>query len=290
MLAGGTGVGGLDEVAVKQEKLRNKARFNESIKKYRGDMEIIEKRIKQLEKDLKTKKDNFHGYRHVIIANEYLKIIGLYCAMNDESVQIMNFKNENYLNEARKLIYQILIHLEDVVTPHIDIPPNELEDRLATIAKLNPQRKLNLLNAIGYRIQQVVDAFGDNTKWKWSFVEIDGRYAVVTKNIIDYRDAIANNDPRKPYYVENLTLMRMVREQLDKASRRYREKYEQTTKETEDIKKSIAFIAAIRRIMILMGQGEEANKYKRIMELANNLMEENIRKKEAEKKTPQKKK
>ena len=283
-------MGGLDEVAVKQEKLRNKARFNESIKKYRGDMEIIEKRIKQLEKDLKTKKDNFHGYRHVIIANEYLKIIGLYCAMNDESVQIMNFKNENYLNEARKLIYQILIHLEDVVTPHIDIPPNELEDRLATIAKLNPQRKLNLLNAIGYRIQQVVDAFGDNTKWKWSFVEIDGRYAVVTKNIIDYRDAIANNDPRKPYYVENLTLMRMVREQLDKASRRYREKYEQTTKETEDIKKSIAFIAAIRRIMILMGQGEEANKYKRIMELANNLMEENIRKKEAEKKTPQKKK
>ncbi len=283
-------MGGLDEVAVKQEKLRNKARFNESIKKYRGDMEIIEKRIKQLEKDLKTKKDNFHGYRHVIIANEYLKIIGLYCAMNDESVQIMNFKNENYLNEARKLIYQILIHLEDVVTPHIDIPPNELEDRLATIAKLNPQRKLNLLNAIGYRIQQVVDAFGDNTKWKWSFVEIDGRYAVVTKNIIDYRDAIANNDPRKPYYVENLTLMRMVREQLDKASRRYRGKYEQTTKETEDIKKSIAFIAAIRRIMILMGQGEEANKYKRIMELANNLMEENIRKKEAEKKTPQKKK
>ena len=104
-------MGGLDEVAVKQEKLRNKARFNESIKKYRGDMEIIEKRIKQLEKDLKTKKDNFHGYRHVIIANEYLKIIGLYCAMNDESVQIMNFKNENYLNEARKLIYQILIHL-----------------------------------------------------------------------------------------------------------------------------------------------------------------------------------
>lgn len=280
----------LDEEAAKQEKLRNKARFNESIKKYRGDMDVIEKKIKQLEKDLKTKADNLNGYRHVLIASEYLKIIGLYCAMNDESVQIMNFKNENYLNEARKLIYQILIHLEDVVTPHIDIPPNELEDRLTGIEKLNPQRKLNLLTGIGYRIQQVVDAFGDNTKWKWSFVEIDGRYAVVTKNIIDYRDAIANNDPRKPYYVENLNLMRMVKEQLEKASRRYREKYEQTTKETEDIKKSIAFIAATRRIMILTGQGEEANKYKRIMELTSNLMEENIRKKEAEKKPSPKKK
>jgi len=283
-------VGGLDDEAAKQEKIRNKARFNESIKKYKGDIDVIDKRIKLMEKDIRTKKDALNGYRHVIIANEYLKIIGLYCAMNDESVQIMNFKNENYLNEARKLIYQVLIHLEDVVTPHIDIPPNDLEDKLEAIAKLNPQRKLNLLNAIGFRIQQVVDAFGDNTKWKWSFVEIDGRYAVVTKNMIDYRVAIANNDPRKPYYVENLNLMRMVKEQLEKASRRYREKYEQTTKETEDIKKSIAFIAAMRRILILMGQSEEANKYKRIMELATNLMEENIKKKEAEKRAPAKKK
>jgi len=283
-------VGGLNDEAAKQEKIRNKARFNESIKKYKGDIDVIDKRIKLMEKDIRTKKDALNGYRHVIIANEYLKIIGLYCAMNDESVQIMNFKNENYLNEARKLIYQVLIHLEDVVTPHIDIPPNDLEDKLEAIAKLNPQRKLNLLNAIGFRIQQVVDAFGDNTKWKWSFVEIDGRYAVVTKNMIDYRVAIANNDPRKPYYVENLNLMRMVKEQLEKASRRYREKYEQTTKETEDIKKSIAFIAAMRRILILMGQSEEANKYKRIMELATNLMEENIKKKEAEKRAPAKKK
>jgi len=283
-------VGGLDDEAAKQEKIRNKARFNESIKKYKGDIDVIDKRIKLMEKDIRTKKDALNGYRHVIIANEYLKIIGLYCAMNDESVQIMNFKNENYLNEARKLIYQVLIHLEDVVTPHIDIPPNDLEDKLEAIAKLNPQRKLNLLNAIGFRIQQVVDAFGDNTKWKWSFVEIDGRYAVVTKNMIDYRVAIANNDPRKPYYVENLNLMRMVKEQLEKASRRYREKYEQTTKETEDIKKSIAFIAAMRRILILMGQSEEANKYKRIKELATNLMEENIKKKEAEKRAPAKKK
>ena len=151
-------MGGLDDEAAKQEKIRNKARFNESIKKYKGDIDVIDKRIKLMEKDIRTKKDALNGYRHVIIANEYLKIIGLYCAMNDESVQIMNFKNENYLNEARKLIYQVLIHLEDVVTPHIDIPPNDLEDKLEAIAKLNPQRKLNLLNAIGFRIQQVVDA------------------------------------------------------------------------------------------------------------------------------------
>ena len=83
--------------------------------------------------------------------------------MNDESVQIMHSKNENYLNEARKLIYQ------NPDPPGrccdcISIFLPQSEDKLEAIAKLNPQRKLNLLNAIGFRIQQVVDAFGDNTE------------------------------------------------------------------------------------------------------------------------------
>ena len=138
-------MGGLDDEAAKQEKIRNKARFNESIKKYKGDIDAIDKRIKLIEKDIRTKKDALNGYRHVIIANEYLKIIGLYCAMNDESVQIMNFKNENYLNEARKLIYQVLIHWEDVVTPNRYSAMNWKNWKRLP---LNPQRKLNL-NSIG---------------------------------------------------------------------------------------------------------------------------------------------
>ena len=277
---------GIDDELAKQEKLRNKAKFSESIKKYKGEIDDLLKRIRKFEKDIGVKTDELNGYRHVIAANDYLKVISLYCNMNDESMHIMNIKNENYLNEARKLIYQVLIHLEEVVTAYIDVPPNELEERLNTISRLNPQHRLNLINNIGYRISQIVEGFGDNTKWKWSFVEIEGRYATVVKNIADYRVMVANNDPRKPFYMENINLMRIIREQLDRASKRYREKYEQTTKETEDIKKSIAYLAAARRIAILFNESEEAVKLKRMIELATKLMEDNIKKKETEKKAP----
>ena len=117
---------GLDDELAKQEKLRNKAKFSESIKKYKGDIDELLKRIRKFEKDIGLKNDELTGYRHILVANDYLKVISLYCNMNDESVHIMNIKNENYLNEARKLIYQVLIHLEEVVTTYIDVPPNEL--------------------------------------------------------------------------------------------------------------------------------------------------------------------
>jgi predicted NAD-dependent protein-ADP-ribosyltransferase YbiA (DUF1768 family) len=276
----------VDDEAAKEEKLRNKQLLNESIKKYRADIEAVETHIKELEKEIKTKNDALNGYRHVMIATNNLKLVAYYCNMNKESMHIMNIKNENYLNEARKCLYQVLIHIEDVVTNYVDVPPNELEDRLETISRLNPERKLNLLNNIGFHIQLVIDSYGDNTKWKWSFVEVDGRYAVIAKNLIDFRQAIGNNDPRKPYYVENINLMRLAKELLDRASKRYREKYEQVNKEVDDIKKSILFLSALRRIAVLSGEAEEATKLKRQIEITTKMMESGLKKKEGEKKAP----
>jgi len=279
----------VDDEAQKLLKQRSKQRFNESIKKYRADIEEVQKKIKALEKEITTKQDGLSGYRHIIIAGEHLKIVAYFCNMNQESVDIMKIKNENYLNDARKALYQVLIHIEDVVTNYIDVPPSELEERLESIAKMNPQRKYNLINSIGYHIQLVVESFGDNSKWKWSFVEIEGRYATIAKNLVDYRQTIANNDPRKPYYVENLNLMRMVKELLERASRRYREKYEQTSKEAEDGKKSIAYLAALRRIAVLFGDAAESEKLKRTIEVTTKHIEASLQKKKSEKKGPAKK-
>ncbi|MDR2733346.1 MAG: hypothetical protein LBC99_01735 [Spirochaetota bacterium] len=280
----------IDEEAVKEEKLRNKQRFNDSIKKYRADIDEVQKHIKGLEKDIKTKNDTHNGYRQVIIAMNNLKLVAYYCNMNKESMAIMNIKNENYLNDARKVLYQVLINIESVVTNYVDIPPSEIEEKVTAIARLNPERKLNLLNNIGFHIQMVVDSFGDNSKWKWSFVEVEGRYAVIAKNLIDYRQAIGNNDPRKPYYVENINLMRLTKELLERASKRYRDKYEQVTKEVEDIKKSIAFLSALRRIAVLTGESEEAAKLKRMIDITTKMMESGLKKKEGEKKESARKK
>ena len=257
-----------------------RAKYQDSIKDFKQQIDEIKQLIAIINADIKKKNDSKQNYRRVIVANEYLKIISLYCNMSDVSMELLQIKNENYLNEARKLIYQVLILFEEIITPHIDIPFGEIEESLATISKVNPHRKLNVIRKIGYNITQIKDGFGENTKWKWSFVELEGRYAVVIKNLIDYKACQANNDPRKAYYVERNDLLRMAKEQLEHASKRYREKYELTSQEPDDIKKSIDLLAALRRIHIMFNENDDAQNLKKAIDLYRKQMETNIKKKE----------
>lgn len=257
-----------------------RAKYQDSIKDFKQQIDEIKSLISIIDKDLKQKQDSKQNYRRVILANEYLKIISLYCNMSDVSMELLQIRNENYLNEARKLIYQVLILFEGIVSPHVDIPLTEMEDSLKSIEKVNPYRKLSIIRKIGHNITRIKDGFGENTKWKWSFVEIEGRYACVIKNLIDYKACQANNDPRKPFYADRNNLLRMTKEQLEHASKRYREKYELTSQEPDDIKKSIDYLAALRRITIMFNENEEAQNLKKAIELYRKQMEINIKKKE----------
>lgn len=263
-----------------------KAKFQNNIKDFKKQIDEIKALISLIQHDIKIKNDGNNNYRRIIVANEYLKIISLYCNMSDVSMELLQIRNENYLNEARKLIYQVLILLEEVVSPHIDIPLTEMEESLASIVKVNPSRKLALIRKIGYNITQIKDGFGENTKWKWSFVEIEGRYAAVIKNLIDYKACQANNDPRNPFYVEMKNLLKIAKEQLEHASKRYREKYELTSQEVDDIKKSIDFLHALRRINVMFNEPEDAQNQKRMIELYTKQMETNMKKKERDKNRP----
>ena len=261
-----------------------RAKYQESIKDYKEKIEEIQSRVKVFEKDIKSKKDDNGKYRRVLVSNEYLKIVSLYCNMSDVSLDLLNIKNENYLNNARKFLYKVLIFLEEIVSPIIDLVLSEIDENLQGFEKMDPSRKLNLIRKIGYSISLIQDGFGENSKWKWSFVELEGRYATILKNMINYRGIMANNDPRKKYYVERQTLIKMVREQLERASKRYREKYELSTKEPDDMKKAINYQAALRRINILFNENDEAQQRKRTMELYKKQMEQEMKKKEAESK------
>lgn len=263
-----------------------KAKFQNNIKDFKKQIDEIKALISVIQHDIKVKNDGNNNYRRIIVANEYLKIISLYCNMSDVSMELLQIRNENYLNEARKLIYQVLILLEEVVSPHIDIPLTEMEESLASIVKVNPSRKLALIRKIGYNITQIKDGFGENTKWKWSFVEIEGRYAAIIKNLIDYKACQANNDPRNPFYVEMKNLLKIAKEQLEHASKRYREKYELTSQEVDDIKKSIDFLHALRRINVMFNEPEDAQNQKRMIELYTKQMETNMKKKERDKNRP----
>lgn len=261
-----------------------KAKYQESIREYKEKVETIKVEADDLARQTKVKNDPLANYRRILAANKYLQVITLYCNMSDVSMELLHIKNENYLNEARKFLYKVLILLEEVVTPYIDVPLSELEEHLQTIPKINPKRKLNLIRKIGYNISLIEDGFGENSKWKWSYVEMEGRHANIIKNLIDYRALQANNDPRRPYFVERNALLKMAKEKLMWAAKRYREKYEISTREPGDIKKAIDYLNALRRIHILFNENDDAQNCKRTAELFDKQMNIDIKKKEAERK------
>ena len=43
------------------------------------------------------------------------------------------------------------------------------------------------MREIGFATDSLTDAYGSNTKWKWSFLEINARLATIAKNLLTLR-------------------------------------------------------------------------------------------------------
>jgi hypothetical protein len=136
------------------------------------------------------------------------------------------------------------------------------------------------LRKLGFSIDSVAEGYGANTKWKWSFVELEGRYAVVAKNLLNLKTFLAQQDPRVEGYSARQAHMTLVRRLLQQSADRYREKYELSTQRLDDIKQAIQFLSALRRLAALLGEVEEAEVIKRKIDIWKAKMEDDQRKQE----------
>ena len=109
--------------------------FNEKAKPIKNAIkEVLEKEKKELS-EVKKNPDGV-AYRKLMLADQMIYLATLYMAVNTLSVQILDFKNNDSLNDARKTIYKALIYLEEVVSNTVDCAYSDLEDKLATIADI----------------------------------------------------------------------------------------------------------------------------------------------------------
>ena len=134
------------------------------------------------------------------------------------------------------------------------------------------------------KIRIICLAFGDNSKWKWSFVELEGRFATVAKNIIDLKSATKDGlDPHSPDYDETIYHLRLVKQLLQQSSDRYREKYELSTNRIDDFRIAINYLCALRRIHVLLNERDEAEEIKKKADIWKEKMEKDHKKTEERK-------
>jgi hypothetical protein len=219
------------------------------------------------------------AFKRLALVDEMLNLTSNYIVLNGISQGVLKVKNEDALNDGRKSLYKSVIYLEEIVSNLVDAPYSDYEEKVAEIESVDAVRRYLLIRKMGLTIQILEDAYGDNTKWKWSFVELEGRFAAAAKNIIDLRNAVANTDPRSPSYEPTVFHLRMIKKLLMQAADRYREKYELSTNRIDDFKQGIVFLSALRRLHIILGDREEAETVKKKLDIWSVKLESDIKKK-----------
>ena len=264
-----------------------KAVYNDHIKDLKLEKENRYKRITELEKKKKSSA-RIQGYYTVETVLELLKIILLDINMSDASVELLNFKNESTLKNARKEFHNVLQKMEQLLGDELDRSLKDNEDFLKAIDKINPQQMLKLIQRIHFIFSMLVEKIGETSKWKWSFVDLQARVTVIAKNMINFSDIQKYRDPRTEFYRERQELLSLCKSSLRDVAQLYRNKYEQSTKVPGDMLKSIEFLSVLRKIHMLFAESEEANKIKTTIEAMRTRLEADEKDEEKDKKTSKK--
>ena len=140
-------------------------------------------------------------YQKLNLCDEMIGVATYYIQINALTVELVNTKDNEALNNARKMLYKAIIYLEEVVSNVVDALQSDMEEKLASISNASVEKRFYLIRKLGLCIDILIEAFGDNSKWKESFVELQGRFATVAKNLLDLKKATKDYfDPNSPDY------------------------------------------------------------------------------------------
>lgn len=208
--------------------------------------------------------DADYEFKKLTLCEDMIYVSSLYIAQNSLSLKLMEIKNNDALNDARKILYKAIIYLEDIVTDKIDIPYVDLAPNHDRIKNISLERRFLIIRKLGLAINILKDAFGDNSKWRWTFVEIEGRFAAVAKNLIDMRNAMKDYfDPASSDYELTVMYVRMVAKLLNTSATAYRDKYELSTRRIDDMRNGIKFLLALRKLDLAIGDSNSAEEMKK---------------------------
>lgn len=254
-------------------------KYLEKIQDYKKTIEDIENREKLILQVLE-KDPTGAEYKKIRLAEENLNLLSYYVLMNNLSVSLLGVKNEGYLNEARKLCYKVIIYMEQIVTGIIDGPWSDYEDKVALISSFDYHDRWKLISKMGLAIQLVLSGYGDNTKWKWAFVELEGRYATVVKNLLNLKTLYQDMDPGADGHAVKMAHLALARRLLEQAANRYREKYELSTLRFDDFRLAIKYLGALRLLSLALNRSQDAENIKKKMDIWSQKLENDLKRKD----------
>jgi hypothetical protein len=87
------------------------------------------------------------GYKLINLAEETLVTYSYQLLLNSLSLSLLGIRNEDWLSEARKTLYRAIKYLEDTVTPFVDVPFSDYEQKLDEIADFSADARYLLIRS-----------------------------------------------------------------------------------------------------------------------------------------------
>ncbi|MDA8427442.1 MAG: hypothetical protein M0Z80_15050 [Treponema sp.] len=260
-----------------------KNRYFEKVKNHRATIEAGLAKEKTL-LELLSKDEAGAAYKRLVLTECTIDLGSWYVLVSTLSVSLLGIKNEDYLLEARKTIVRAMRYLEDTVTGFLDVPFSDYEAKLEEIANIDQEARYRLVRKLGFAINSLEDAFGENSKYAASFLELWGKFAALAKNLLNLKTAVGDMDFSSPNRVVVMSHLGLVKSLFRSSADKYRQQYELYTHKTEDFRRAIQYLQALRRIHIVMSEREDAETLKKKIEIWTTKLEADQKKAEESKK------
>lgn len=233
----------------------------------------------RFEKEAASAPDEISRVKALLKAFETnVDLVGYYIMITDFAYPITKVKNESWLIEGRKTCLKAVIIMEDLVTNFVETDFASVEEKLLVLEQvIDDDEKWRLVRKTGYAISTFCDSFMENSKWKWLLVEIRARFAVIVKNLINYKTFQTGNVPNQPGYESRFYLLETAKRLMQEGADNYREKYEIAGQNIADINTAIHYLSALRQIHVYLGESVPAEDIKKRIEVWTAKMKDDSR-------------
>jgi hypothetical protein len=234
----------------------SKQEFAAKISPYNEQINMLLAKEVELNKQVKSGQAEAAD-ANIAICNTLIYAVSLCLAINTLSEELQGVKNLDALAQGRKLLLKVIVYLEAIVTSFIDVPYADYASSVEKLS-LSAEDRWLLVTKLGLAITIVTDAYKNDAKLKWTFVELQGRFATIVKNIVDMRQTIkAYLSSTDSDYELAMRFLTLIKKLLSQAAKDYYTRYSSATQNPDDIKLSIDYLNALKRIAVLLNEQEE---------------------------------
>ncbi|MCS7204485.1 MAG: hypothetical protein NZ853_02180 [Leptospiraceae bacterium] len=264
---------------------KDKEEFKESSKKYKEKISEIDKEKKMLQSMLK-KNAELDPYIKIKIAVLGIQKASINAEISILSQVIQNIRGDDYISNARKEIYGILMDFLAEKDIDFDSGFTDNQEFLQKISEMNPLQRYHFLKAL-YEITNKIYELELNGKYRWSFPEIYQKLSLVIFKFLDFKLYERAKNPDVPYHDAIHSHMELLIDVLQKSAFEYRSKYELVAQDLDSLQNLRKILELLKKIYNFIGDKAEEQRTGYALESTIEKIESILQK---DKKTKEKKK